>query len=287
MKVAGFTIIRNAVKCDYPVVESITSVLPLCDEFIVAVGDSEDDTLGLIRSIRSDKIKIIETSWEKKSDNAHTFAQQTNIAFQTVSADADWAFYIQADEALHEKYIPVVKESMLQHLRNPAVEGLLFNYLHFYGSYDYVGESWRWYRREIRVVRNNKNIFSYGDAQGFRMKPNRKLNVKLIPASIYHYGWVKPPAVMQVKCREWESYYDREHVISEETEFDYSQVDALQLFDGEHPAPLKARIASINWTFNFDVTKKKYSAKEKIKRLISRIIGYRIGEYKNYKLINH
>jgi len=285
MKVAGFTIIRNAVKCDYPIVEAITSVLPLCDEFIAAVGDSEDNTLDLIRSIRSDKIKIIETSWERKSDRAHTFAQQTDIAFQAVSADADWAFYIQADEALHEKYIPVVKEAMLRHLPNSAVEGLLFNYLHFYGSYDYVGESWRWYRREIRVVRNNKNIFSYGDAQGFRVKPNRKLNVKLIPAAIYHYGWVKPPAAMLVKCREWETYYNREHTVSEETEFDYSKVDALQLFDGEHPAPLKARIASINWTFNFDVTKKKYSAKEKIKRLISRMIGYRIGEYKNYKLM--
>lgn len=102
----------------------------------------------------------------------HIFAQQTDIAFQAISADADRAFYIQADEALHEKYFPVVREAMPLHLHNPMVEGLLFIYLHFYGSYNYVGDWWRWYQREIRVVRNNKDIFSYGDAQGFRKKPN-------------------------------------------------------------------------------------------------------------------
>ena len=60
MKVAGFTIIRNAIKFDYPVVEAITSILPICDEFVVAVGNSDDETLQLIKQIDSPKIKIFE-----------------------------------------------------------------------------------------------------------------------------------------------------------------------------------------------------------------------------------
>jgi hypothetical protein len=44
MKVAGFTFIRNAVKNDYPVVEAITSILSICDEFVVALGNSDDGT---------------------------------------------------------------------------------------------------------------------------------------------------------------------------------------------------------------------------------------------------
>ena len=65
MKVTGFSFIRNGVKFDFPIVEAIKSILPICDEFVVAVGKSEDDTLGLIQSIGSPKIKIIETVWDE------------------------------------------------------------------------------------------------------------------------------------------------------------------------------------------------------------------------------
>lgn len=290
MKVAGFTIARNVIKYDYPIVEAITSILPLCDEFIVAVGKSEDATLEVIRSIPSDKIKIIETIWDDAlRAGGRTFAIETDKAFQAVSSDADWCFYIQADEVLHEKYFNVVKQAMLQYKDDLSVDGLLFNYKHFYGSYDYVGESWRWYRREIRIVRNDKRIFSYKDAQGFRKKPNEKLNVKLIDAEIYHYGWVKDPRTMQEKRKEWSRfYYDDQWIegnIARSNEFDYSQVDSLVLFNDTHPKVIDERIQRKNWKFDHDLTKNRYSAKELLKRFISRLIGYRIGEYKNYKIV--
>lgn len=290
MKVSGFTIIRNAVKYDYPIVESITSVLPLCDEFIVAVGNSSDNTLGLIQTINSPKIKIVETVWDDDlREGGRTFALETDKAFQAVSSDCDWAFYIQADEAVHEKYYPAIREAMEKYKDDRAVDGLLFHYKHFYGSYDYVGESWRWYRREIRIVRNNKNIFSYRDAQGFRKKPNEKLNVKLIDAFIYHYGWVKDPRAMQFKQQDWNKFYHDdqwiETNITKAEAFDYSNVDSLALFNSSHPVTLKDRIAKKNWKFDYDISKKKYSLKEKIKRFIHSMTGYRIGEYKNYKIV--
>ena len=40
MRVSGFTFIRNAIHYDYPIVEAIHSILPLCDEVVVAVGNS-------------------------------------------------------------------------------------------------------------------------------------------------------------------------------------------------------------------------------------------------------
>lgn len=290
MKVSGFTIIRNAVKYDYPIVESITSVLPLCDEFIVAVGNSSDNTLGLIQTINSPKIKIVETVWDDDlREGGRTFALETDKAFQAVSSDCDWAFYIQADEAVHEKYYPAIREAMEKYKDDRAVDGLLFHYKHFYGSYDYVGESWRWYRREIRIVRNNKNIFSYRDAQGFRKKPNEKLNVKLIDAFIYHYGWVKDPRAMQFKQQDWNKFYHDdqwiETNITKAEAFDYSNVDSLALFNDSHPVTLKDRIAKKNWKFDYDISKKKYSLKEKIKRFVHSLTGYRIGEYKNYKIV--
>jgi hypothetical protein len=290
MKVSGFTIIRNAIKYDYPVVEAITSILPLCDEFVVAVGNSSDGTLDLVKKINSPKIRIIETVWD---DNlrvgGRTFALETDKAFQAISSDSDWAFYIQADEAVHEKYYQEIQKAMEKYAKDPDVDGLLFHYKHFYGSYDYVGESWRWYRREIRIIKNDKNIFSYRDAQGFRKKPNEKLRVKLIDAFIYHYGWVKDPRAMQYKQEDWTKFYrdDRwidEHVVKA-VEFDYSKIDSLILFEETHPQALRDRIQKINWKFKHDISNRRYSSKEKIKRFVHALTGYRIGEYKNYKLI--
>jgi hypothetical protein len=290
MKISGFTIIRNAVKNDYPVIEAINSILPLCDEFVVAVGKSEDATYELIKNIPSSKIKIIETVWDDTlREGGRTFALETDKAFHAVAPDADWCFYIQADEVLHEKYHQTVKNAMTRYKDDKSVDGLLFNYKHFWGSYDYVGESWQWYRREIRIIRNDPNIFSYKDAQGFRKKPNEKLRVKLIDAYIYHYGWVKDPRQMQLKFHNWSKFYKDEswvnQHVAQDQEYDFGNINSLELFKETHPEVMTARIARKNWKFDHDISIKRYSLKERIKRMISNMVGYRIGEYKNYRLI--
>jgi hypothetical protein len=290
MKVSGFTFVRNAIKYDYPVVEAIQSILPVCDEVVVAVGNSEDNTLELIQSIDSPKIRIIQTVWD---DNQRTggrvLALETDKAFAAISPDSDWAFYIQGDEVVHEQYLPAIKKAMQQYKDAPDVDGLLFNYKHFYGSYDYVGDSYRWYRREIRVVRNKRDIYSYGDAQGFRKGDNEKLQVKLIDAYIYHYGWVKDPKAMQLKKVSFNKLYHSDdwvdtHVVKQD-EFDYSGVDALSLFDGTHPIVMQERITRKNWKFDYDLSFRHFKFKDKVKMLIHKLTGYRIGEYRNYKII--
>ena len=291
MKVAGFTFIRNAVKNDYPIVEAITSILPVCDEFIVALGNNEDETESLIRKINSAKIRIVNTIWNDSiREGGAVFAAETDKAFAAISPDADWAFYIQGDECVHEKYLPLIKREMEANLDDKRVEGLLFKYLHFYGSYDYYGHSRRWYRREIRIVRNNKAIHSYRDAQGFRWN-GRKIDVKLIDAYIHHYGWVKPPAGLKNKLRNFNLYYHDDAWIKEnlpETfEFDYKNADRLICFTGDHPAVMKKRIEATNWKLNIalDQLYKKMSFRRKLLQKIEDISGWRIGEYRNYKII--
>ncbi|WP_431200320.1 glycosyltransferase family 2 protein [Mucilaginibacter sp. P25] len=213
MKVSGFTFIKNAVRNDYPIVEAITSILPLCDEFIVVVGNSDDGTRGLIEGINSPVIKIIDSVWDESlREGGKVFAAETDKAFAAISPDADWCFYIQGDEAVHEKYHPLIKKEMHEALNKPNIEGLLFKYLHFYGSYDYYGHSRRWYRREIRLLKNIKGIHSYRDAQGFRLD-DRKINVKLIDAYIYHYGWAKPPQGLTHKVRNFNKFYHDENLV--------------------------------------------------------------------------
>ena len=290
MKVSGFTFIRNAIKYDYPIVEAIKSILPICDEVIVAVGKSDDATLSLFQNI-DPKIKIIETVWDESlKEGGEVLAVETNKAFNAVDANSDWCFYIQGDEAIHEKYIDVVRAAMHQYKDDKNVDGLLFKYLHFYGSYDYVGNSNKWYRNEIRVIKNDKSIYSYRDAQGFRKGKNEKLNVKSIDAWIYHYGWVREPHAMQAKFNSFGSLW-RGDEWGEGAEkkysgpFDYSQIDSIEKFTGTHPQVLSDRIKKMNWKFERDLSYNNLKLKDKFKNLVEKLTGKRPFDYKNYKIV--
>lgn len=288
MKVAGFTIIRNAVKYDYPVVEAIQSILPVCDVFYVGVGNSEDGTRALIEAIPSDKIKIIDTVWDDSlREGGKVLAVETNKVFDAIPAEYDWCFYIQSDECVHEEDLPTIKNAMQQNLTDKSVDGLLFEYKHFYGHYKYIGIGRRWYKNEIRIIRNNKAIRSYKDAQGFRINDVEKLNVKKTGAFIYHYGWVKPPKAQQAKQNDFHKmWHDDAWVkknIAAVEEFDYSNIDLLELYKGTHPAIFKKRIGAANWEFNYDKKRVKTNLKYRVLFWIEKWTGWRVGENRNYR----
>ena len=288
-KISGFTIVRNAIKYDYPIVESIKSILPIVDEYIVAVGNSEDETLQLIRSINSPKIKIIETVWDETlREGGRVLADETNKAFDAISADIDWCFYLQGDEVIHEKYHDTILKACANYLDEKEVEGLLFKYQHFYGSYDYLGDSRTWYKNEIRIIRNDKNIRSYRDAQGFR-KNGEKLKVKKIDASVFHYGWVKDPRSQSEKQKKFhQMWHDDEWInqnVSKADEYDYSIIDSLKKFEGTHPEVMNERLQKMNWKFQFDISRKKFKLKEWLLYQFEKITGIRLFEYKNYNKI--
>ena len=288
MKVSGFSFIKNALIYDFPIVEAIKSILPICDEFVVAVGESDDKTLDLITQIDPDKIKIIETQWDESlREGGRVLALETDKAFAQLSEDSDWAFYIQGDEVVHEKYLDTIYDGMAKCKEDAQIDGLLFKYLHFYGSFDYVGASSKWYKHEIRVVRNDKSIYSYRDAQGFRKGDNEKLRVKAIDAYMYHYGWVKEPATMQNKLENNSKYWHDDqwiddNVRTEVNSYAYDRhVNELKHFTGKHPQLMKERIEAKNWKFDFDISRNKKSLKDKFKRILHKDFGIDIA-YKNY-----
>ena len=286
MKVSGFTFIRNALKYDYPIVEAILSILPICDEFIIAIGNSDDDTLALIQKIDSNKIKIIQTVWDDSlRANGEVLAIETNKAFAEISPDSDWAFYIQGDEVVHEKYLNSIQLTMQKYVLDSEVDGLLFDYKHFYGSYDFVGSSNNWYKKEIRIIRNNKQIYSFKDAQGFRKEDDKKLKVVAANAFIYHYGWVKDPRSMQFKQEDFSKLWHNDEWISKNIEnvevFEYEKhISQLSLFDSDHPMVMKERIERLNWKFDYDISKNKRSFKEFLKDNLL-LIGLNFN-YRNY-----
>lgn len=289
MKISGFTIIKNAIKNDYPIVEAITSILPVVDEMIVSVGKSEDATEDLIHSIKSKKIKIVHSVWDPSiRKGGEILAIETNKAFDHISPDSDWAFYIQADEAVHEKYHDAIRQAAIKYKDDKNVEGLLFRYMHFYGTYDYVGDSRKWYDKEVRIIRNDKRIQSFRDAQGFRNQ-GRKLNVKLIDAYIYHYGWVKDPVQMKQKIynagKLWHNDEEMELFLRSGEAFDFSDFDSVAKFTGTHPSVMRGRIQRKNWQLDLDVNKKKLSVKNKLLHWVERRTGKRLFSFTNYRII--
>jgi hypothetical protein len=294
MKISGFSYVRNGFEFGYPFIEAVQSVLPICHEFVMAVGDSSDGTREAIAKLDPQKIKIIDTKWDMKlRKGGKVFAQQANIALDNITGD--WAFHIQADEVMHENDLPKIVAAIEKNQNNKSVEGFILPFLHFWGSYNYVRTSRRVHNHEVRIFRNDKLVRSYADSQGFRKysgvaaydqgEKGEKLLVKKINAPVYHYNGVRPDKVQKKKMHTFDFLHNAETNEDNYEGFDYQNVDRVEIFKGTHPAVMKEKIGSATSDFVFDPKKSVWKTKDKIMQPIEDILGFKIGEYRNYKLI--
>jgi hypothetical protein len=298
MRISGFSFARNADKLGYPIVESIRSVLPVCDEFVIALGKGNegDRTRDLIIEIGSPKVHIIDTEWtdRDKLKNA-IYSQQTNIALRECAGD--WCFYIQADEVLHEKFLDSVAKRCEELMVVGKVEGLLFGYRHFWGDYDHLQVGHAWYPQEIRIVRNHIGAESFGDAQSFLIS-GRKLNVARANAEMFHYGYVRNPILMRKRNVEIETTYrgvaETQLLFEKAADiFDFGLLDKRPLFKATHPSVMEARIRAMDWKHLLQysgINKTRYHHDKFKYRVLTfleqRLLGGRqIGGFKNYKLM--
>src|SRR5689334_21694027 len=197
---SGFTLVRNAVKLDFPIVPAIRSVLEVCDEVVVNVGKSEDETRDLVAAVDDPRVRIIDSEWDFTKKNEM-------LSIETLKAMAacrgTWGIYIQADEVLHEDGARMLREKTREWDGDPRVEGLLVRYIHFYGGFETVATNRRWYRREVRCIRLGKDIRPYQGAQGFRVGPDyRKIRARVTDAVMYHYGWARPARAIKERSEE-------------------------------------------------------------------------------------
>jgi hypothetical protein len=315
MKISGLTMVKNAGKLYYPIKESIESILPIVDEFVVALGDcdADDDTLQQINSIQSNKIRIIHTVWDlKKFPNGTENAHQTDLAKEHCTGD--WLFYLQADEVIHEKYHDTIVNACAQLIDQQEVEGILFKYLHFWGDYDHYQHAHGWYPKEIRIIRNNNNIHSWESAQSFRKIPGFdglhyrqqqgtfKLKVAEIDAFVYHYGWVRPPYLMQNKNKSLQTIHKGEQKVAEiykdqENKYDYGPLGNAPVFKGTHPKVMEERIKKFDWKDQLNYSKKQPVKKaemhkhDKFKNKVLTFIeqkllgGRQLFGFKNYVIV--
>jgi len=313
MTISGFTMVRNATKLYYPIREAISSILPLVDEFVVALGDcdADDHTLKEIQRIGSGKIRIIHTKWDlDKFPRGMEHAHQTDIA--KAACTGDWLFYVQSDEVVHEDDLPVIRRRCEELLDDRSVDGILFKYRHFWGDYDHYVTSHAWYANEIRIIRNDRDIHSWESAQSFRRIPDfdgihyrekkgtYKLKVARVDATIYHYGWVRPPHFMQRKRKVFAAIHTgqtraEEHFRKEHDEFDFGNLRQLSIYQDSHPAVMQERIRQFNWADQLERRAHRPPVRHKHEKLKYRLLtfieenfmgGRQIMSFKNYRLVN-
>jgi glycosyltransferase involved in cell wall biosynthesis len=286
MKISGFTFLRNARTLGYPFLESIESVLPLCDEFVIALGESADDTGETIRALNDPKIRIIPTVWnEGMLTMGYVYTQQANIAL--FNCTGDWALYLQGDEVIHENDLDKIREAMQRHQNDERIEALVFDYIHFYGSPKYYAWSTSWYRRECRAFKNNRRTFS-PESQFFSIiVGNRKMRypaAALANASIYHYGWVRTESQMNEKTMQVERYWG-----GNPQKIYYGNVDGaiLRTFSGTHPAVMKAWLdecAQVRFEINPDYVLTRKDRRNRLLAPLEKAFGLDFSK-KHYRLV--
>ncbi len=298
MKIAGFTYVRNGFDYGVPFLESIQSVLPICETFVVAVGDSTDGTREAIEQLNSPKIKIIDTIWDMNlREGGKVFAQQANIALDQVQAD--WCLHIQSDEVFHENDLDKIVAAIDTYNEDKRVEGFILPFIHFWGGYDHIRNTRRVHNFEIRLFRNHIGVRSYRDSQGFRKyqsfeayengtEKGEKLKVKKIDATVYHYTGIRSPDAYAKKVAMFQSYYNTAEGLDKmmaSHDFQMHSVDRTIPFTGSHPAIMHAKVAAQNWEYSYKKELSVWHKKDKWLQPIEDFFGFKLGEYKNYHLI--
>ncbi len=285
--VSGFSILRNGTLMNYPFLESLRSALPLCDEFILNLGDCTDDTEAHLAQLSLEfpgKLKLIRTHWEKKNQ---TGGSQLKIQSDRALAECqgDWCLYLQADEVLHEQDYPKLREAMAAADPLPQIDGIVFDYLHFYGNYDYVISGRSWYRKEVRLFKNRRGIQTYRDAQGFR-KAGKKIKALYAGTKIYHYGHVQSVET-NLSRREQMATWWGEAANLNDPKLRYFNHTGLKKFVATHPSTMTQRLKQNPICVDPSKRPRVFTLKEwrdRITLLWESIVPYRFGEFKNYEI---
>jgi glycosyltransferase involved in cell wall biosynthesis len=289
MRLSGFTFVRQGVTFDFPFLESVESLVPICDEVVVAVGRSQDDTRAQLEKLAKQHatIRLIDTIWDEALvRGGQVLAAETNKALR--ECRGRWCLYLQADEVLHEADYPAIRTALKQVETQKDAEGVIFPYLHFYGNYRTVNRSPSTYRQEVRLVQNRMDIFSYRDAQGFRKYPNEKLKVIRTNARIFHYGYVRPPRAMQEKLEFSHSLYHGGKPPKDQIfPHSFPAIVGLEPFLETHPAVMKERIARFESLYPAKPVRKAPVSLKSLstwtRYLCSRYLNWLPGEYRNFK----
>lgn len=258
--VSGLTIIRNGVKLNYPFLEAIRSALPICDEFVVVAGDSDDETLERLAALDDKRIRIVHTEWSPLvTPRKCLLAQQTNIGL--AYCRGRWALYLQGNEILHERDLPRIRSLMETHADNPEIEAMLVERLTFWSDFNhYVAAYPRRYKYTARVIRPNIGTYSIRDGMSFAIFDDFSTHGRYprsidTGADLFRYDYVH---TVEQQARKFAQAVHRSGTgIEAARDYFYRTYPRqfLAAFHGDHPAVMRERREERGDTDLFDLAR--------------------------------
>jgi len=258
MYVSGLTILRNAVRLGYCFEESIRSALPICDEFVVVVGDGDDGTLETVRGMNEPKVRVVETVWSDRVEpRRYVLSQQTNIGLHMCRGD--WVVYLQANEVLHEASLPALGALMEENNGNSSVEALLLERLVFWGDFDhFVGVYPNRFKYSPRIVRPYCGTYAVRDAMSFAVFDGFGLKGRYPRAvdtgqDLYRYSWVLDPE--QARHKHEDAVHlagSEERTVDEGFFYTHLPKQHVRRFQGTHPAVMREQMAGFSQRLSLD-----------------------------------
>lgn len=217
-KFSVYTIIKDAIRQDYSVLEAINSVLPIADEVIINCGDSSDGTTGLIHKAYDgfDKVKIFERKWAGRDKGIQFLTEESNWAKDQCSNEI--AMYLQADEVYHEDDLPKILDAVKTLNERQDLVGAIYKWRHLDGDYATLNPTS--YPAEVRLIKRGQ-LKSIGDAQSMGIEVGDKVNLLNVmhfqhlllntDIRVFHTGWAREPKKMLDKLVSFDSFYHNEH----------------------------------------------------------------------------
>lgn len=207
----------NVTIMDYPLEEAVYTALQICDEAVIVMGQSQDDTEQRVwsifegyepgRVVMCKQYFVYDRGWQQRWWN-----------FAVAQTDAEWLLWLDADEAIHEGKVGKIHDLM----EKPDCGLIRFPFLHFYATKDYairmpLVHNTRMGRRSIgyRMVNwctdqtpNNAACQVVFGLDGIEANAHSWEGeyIEDVDAPIYHYGWCRDAtalAISQVKHRAW------------------------------------------------------------------------------------
>lgn len=246
IKLYGFTLLRNGAKYDYSFKESLGSLAPIVEKTYLALDPGTDSTESEVKQLPN--IQIVPSVWDMSLQKGLVLSVETNKALEALRVDHGsesnaWGVYLQADEVLHEDDYEILKRD-IEKAQAEGCDAISFRYLHFWQTHHHIAISKKWYPQEIRAIKLNSQIESWGDAQGFRLYHK----IYKTEARIFHYGHVREQSSYQEKMRDMGRLYHTAEM--NELKLAKGLKDARKnkcvLYFGTHPNVMKERILRMN-----------------------------------------
>lgn len=252
-RLSAFSYLKNGVVFDYPFIESLLSIAPICDQIIVCyASESTDGSREALEALQA-KLPQLEL-YPSKVWQTPGLSQGEVIRLAAEEAEAycdgDWLLHLQADEVYLNAEVLSIKNYLDQY-HCLDIDGFFFQVLHFYADYDMVigpqGAKAGWYQETMRLSRAGKAKHIQDAWTQLLKEPQSK--ALRVPIRIFHYGHVREKEAMRLKASYMERLY---HDLADDYEvcaaqaFEYNAVpkELIEPFDAEHPETMLKRISS-------------------------------------------